>query len=122
GFDGDFERAAAAFFEERRIDAAVKKGKRGGGFCAPVPDEDPFVLVNYNDDADGMLTMAHELGHAVHFAFSRRAQRLLQAYGMSKVIAETASEFFEAVLSDHLIETVGDPGLERYLLGHEIDG
>jgi oligoendopeptidase F len=121
-FDGEFHRAAEVFYEERRVDASVHKGKRGGGFCAPVPSEDPYILVNYTDDADSMLTMAHELGHAVHFAFSRRSQRLLQAYGMSKVIAETASEFFEAVLSDHLIETVGDPVLERYLLGHEIDG
>lgn len=121
-FDGEFERAARAFFEERRIDAAVKKGKRGGGFCAPVPEEDPYILVNYTDDADSMLTTAHELGHAVHFAFSRRAQRLFQAYGMSKVIAETASEFFESVLTEHLIETQEDPVLERYLLGHEIDG
>jgi len=121
-FDGEFHKAAEVFYDERRVDAAVHKGKRGGGFCAPVPSEDPYILVNYTDDADSMLTMAHELGHAVHFAFSRRKQRLLQAYGMSKVIAETASEFFEAVLSDHLIETVKDPVLERYLLGHEIDG
>jgi oligoendopeptidase F len=121
-FDPEFRASAEVFYEERRVDAAVHRGKRGGGFCAPVPSEDPFILVNYTDDADSMLTMAHELGHAVHFAFSRRSQRLLQAYGMSKVIAETASEFFEAVLSDHLIETVKDPVLERYLLGHAIDG
>jgi oligoendopeptidase F len=121
-FDGEFARAAEVFWDERRVDAAVHKGKRGGGFCMPVPAEDPFILVNYTDDADSMLTMAHELGHAVHFAFSRRKQRLLQAYGMSKVIAETASEFFEAVLSDHLTETVADPVLERFLLGHAIDG
>jgi oligoendopeptidase F len=120
-FDPDFRRAAAAFFEERRIDAAVKKGKRGGGFCSPVPEDDPYILVNYTDDADSMLTVAHELGHAVHFAFSRREQRLFQAYGMSKVIAETASEFFEAILSDYLVDTVKDPALERYLLGHDID-
>ena len=121
-FDADFARAANAFYEDRRVDARVKKGKRGGGFCAPCADADPYILVNYTDDADSMLTMAHELGHAVHFAFSRRSQRHLQAYGMSKVIAETASEFFEAVLSDHLIEEMKDPVLERYLLGHEIDG
>jgi oligoendopeptidase F len=121
-FDPEFKRAADVFWDERRVDASVHKGKRGGGFCSPVPHEDPYILVNYVDDADSMLTMAHELGHAVHFAFSRRKQRLLQAYGMSKVIAETASEFFEAVLSDHLIESVKDPVLERYLLGHEIDG
>jgi oligoendopeptidase F len=41
---------------------------------------------------------------------------------MSKVIAETASEFFEALVSDHLIETVREPALEMYILGHEIDG
>lgn len=120
-FDAEFERAAAAFFDERRIDAAVHKGKRGGGFCAPIADRDPYILVNYTDDADSVLTTAHELGHGVHFAFSRRTQSLIQAYGMSKVIAETASEFFEALLGDHLIETMRDPVLERYLLGHEID-
>ncbi len=120
-FDAEFERAAAAFFEERRIDAAVHRGKRGGGFCAPVHGDDPYILVNYTDDVPSVMTTAHELGHAVHLAFSRRAQRPIQAYGMSKVIAETASEFFEAVLADHLIETSEDPALERYLLGDELD-
>jgi oligoendopeptidase F len=121
-FDPEFEAIARRFFDERRIDAAVHKGKRGGGFCAPIQEEDPFILVNFTDDVDSVMTVAHELGHGVHFALARRAQRPIQAYGMSKVIAETASEFFEALLADYLIETSRDPVLERYLLGDEIDG
>ena len=122
GFDREFAHFAGLLFGERRIDAAVHRGKRGGAFCSPVPEDDSFVFVNYTDDADSALTTAHELGHAVHNALARRSQRYFQAYGMSKVIAETASEFFEALLTDHLIETERDPVLERYLLGHEIDG
>ena len=39
---------ARAFFDERRIDAPVRPGKRGGAFCSyTVPSAAPYVLLNY---------------------------------------------------------------------------
>ena len=47
--------------------AEVRKGKRGGAFCATVlPSQTPWVLMNYTGKVRDVATLAHELGHAVH--------------------------------------------------------
>jgi oligoendopeptidase F len=120
-FDPEFLKLGRTLFDSKRIDGANVPGKRGGGFCYPVPGTDPWILVNYTDDIDSTFTVAHEVGHGIHFMLSRRSQKLLQAYEMSKVLAETASEFNESLLLDHLLEQ-GDDELKVHLLTHACDG
>ena len=58
----------ARFFDERWIDAELRPGKVQGGYClATVPEVHPYVLLNYTDRLDDVLTLAHELGHGLHF-------------------------------------------------------
>lgn len=121
-FDPDFLRLGERFFDEGRIDAASVPGKRGGGFCYPIPERDPWILVNYTDDIESTFTLAHEVGHGIHFMLSARAQRYLQAFEMSKVLAETASEFNESLLLDRLLEETTDDALKVHLLTHACDG
>jgi oligoendopeptidase F len=121
-FDPDFARMGRELFERRHIDAPSVPGKRSGGFCYPVPEADPWILVNFTDDIDSTFTVAHEVGHGVHFMLSRRSQRLLQAYEMSKVLAETASEFNESLLLDRLLEESTDDALKIDVLTHACDG
>ena len=48
GFAPELADTARAFFDERRIDAPVRPGKRGGAFCSyTVPSAAPYVLLNY---------------------------------------------------------------------------
>ena len=69
------EQIADGLFAERRIDAEPRAGKRGGAFCASVAqDAQPYILMNFTDRVDDVMTLAHELGHGMHFTLARRAQ------------------------------------------------
>ncbi len=101
------------FFDEGRLDAGSRRAKRPGAFCSPIPGHKPHILLSYTETLGSLVTLAHELGHGVHFVLSASEQSYLQAFGMSKVIAETASEFGECLLRDHILETAGDASLPR---------
>ncbi|MGW8250789.1 MAG: M3 family oligoendopeptidase, partial [Anaerolineales bacterium] len=93
---------AKRLFDEGRIDSEVRKGKRGGAFCATVvQDMTPWVLLNYQGRPDDVATMAHELGHAIHSMLA--AHHSLFTYHSSLPLAETASTFGEMVLIDKLL-------------------
>jgi oligoendopeptidase F len=112
-FSPRVEAIAREFFERRWIDVYPRPGKRGGAFCAGgLPSTHPYVLLNHTDDLDAAHTLAHELGHGVHFYLARK-QRLLN-FGASTPLAETASVFAEILLDDLLMENL--PEGERTLL------
>lgn len=102
-FSPEVEKVAREFFEKRWIDVYPRPGKRGGAFCSGgLPSTHPYVLLNHTDDLDAAHTLAHELGHGVHF-YLARGQRLLN-FGASTPLAETASVFAEILLDDLLLE------------------
>jgi oligoendopeptidase F len=112
-FSPEMEAIAREFFDRRWIDVYPRPGKRGGAFCSGgLPSTHPYVLLNHTDDLDSAHTLAHELGHGVHFYLARR-QRLLN-FGASTPLAETASVFAEILLDDLLMERLS--GEERTLL------
>ena len=77
-FDPKFRQIAAEFFDKNWIDAEIRKGKRGGAFCAsPSPQLHPYILCNYDDNLRDVMTVAHELGHGLHGCLSRK-QKLFQ--------------------------------------------
>lgn len=112
-FSPELGRIAREFFEKRWIDVYPRPGKRGGAFCSGgLPSTHPYVLLNHTDDLDAAHTLAHELGHGVHFYLARK-QRLLN-FGASTPLAETASVFAEILLDDLLLERLSPE--ERTLL------
>lgn len=112
---------AAEFFTARRIDAASRPGKRDGAFCAGmIPSVSPRVFVNYQGRPRDVQTLAHELGHGVHFALAGQRQRLLN-YWPTSPMAETASVFAEMVLTRALLEGAVDPAVRRRLLAGRIE-
>jgi oligoendopeptidase F len=55
-----------------------------------------------------MSTLAHELGHSMHSRLTWQNQPVLYSdYGM--MVAETASNFHQAMVRGHLLETETDP-------------
>ena len=107
-FSPEFAQIAARFFAENWIDADPRSGKRGGAFCAGIaPSVHPFILCSYNDDMRDVMTVAHELGHGIHFYLSAK-QTLLNFY-MSLPVAETASVFSEMLVFDDLLSRLSDP-------------
>jgi oligoendopeptidase F len=101
-FSPELGELAGRFFSERWIDAPVRPAKRGGAFCASaVPSAHPYVLLNYTARRRDVLTLAHELGHGVHFALAARQGVFHQ--GTPLTLAETASVFGETVVFGRLL-------------------
>ena len=112
---------AKRFFDECYIDAPVRPAKRGGAFCASaVPSVHPYLMLNYTSRRRDVLTLAHELGHGVHFALAAKQGVFHQ--GMPLTLAETASVFGETVVFGRLLEEDSSPESRLALLAENIEG
>ena len=119
-FDAHFAVLAERVFAGRHVDSEVRKGKKGGAFCATVlPGLTPWVLVNYNGRVRDVTTLAHELGHAVHSMLA--AQHSILNQHPSLPLAETASVFAEMLVTDRLLRGEQDPLARRELLAAVVD-
>ena len=119
-FDERFARLAERVFAEDHLDAEVRKGKRGGAFCATAtPDLTPWVLLNYQGKTDDVATMAHELGHAIHSMLAEHHSLFTQHANLP--LAETASTFGEMMLVDQLLAEEPDETVRRDLLFKQVD-
>jgi oligoendopeptidase F len=120
-FSPQMEALARRFFDERWIDAPVRPGKRGGAFCASaVPSVHPYVMLNFTFKRRDVLTLAHELGHGLHFALAAK-QGVLQQ-GTPLTVAETASVFGETIVFNRLLSQTTDPESRLSLLAEAIEG
>ncbi len=109
-----------AFFEERRIDALPRPGKGGGAFCMGMtPSLPPYVLLNFTGNLRDVATLAHELGHGLHFVLSG-CQTMLN-YHAPLPLAETASVFGEMLLTRYLLERENNRTVKVALLCAKIE-
>lgn len=119
-FSPELGEVAGAFFSERRIDAPVRPAKRGGAFCASVvPSVKPYVLLNYTSQRRDVLTLAHELGHGVHFALAARQGIFHQTTPLT--LAETASVFGETIVFERLLAEDTSPASRLALLAENLE-
>jgi oligoendopeptidase F len=120
GFDARLGREAERVFAEGHLDAEVRKGKKGGAFCATVlPKLTPWVLVNYTGRVRDVATLAHELGHAVHSLLARGHDLFTQQSSLP--LAETASVFAEILVTDRLLRVETNPAARQELLAAALD-
>ncbi len=100
---------------ERWVDSMPNKGKMGGAFSSGAPGVQPWIMMTYTDEVFSMSTLAHELGHSMHSLLTWQNQPVLYSdYGM--FVAETASNFHQAMVRGHLLETVDDPAFQLAVL------
>ncbi|HEY3865716.1 MAG TPA: M3 family oligoendopeptidase [Solirubrobacteraceae bacterium] len=119
-FSPELGELAKGFFDGRYIDAPVRPAKRGGAFCASaVPSVHPYVLLNYTSRRRDVLTLAHELGHGVHFALAARQGVFHQ--GTPLTLAETASVFAETVVFGALLAEDSSPASRLALLASNLE-
>ncbi|AJE03018.1 M3 family oligoendopeptidase [Geobacter pickeringii] len=115
-----FREMAEAFFAERRIDVLPRPGKSGGAFCMGMtPRLVPYLLLNFTGNLRDVATLAHEMGHGLHFALAQK-QTMLN-YHAPLPLAETASVFGEMLLTRHLLEREDDPKVKVALLCAKIE-
>lgn len=119
-FSPRFGELAAGFFQEGRIDALPRPGKSGGAFCMGMtPRLAPYVLLNFTGNLRDVATIAHELGHGIHFTLAQ-CQTMVN-YHAPLPLAETASVFGEMLLTRHMLEGEEDPQTKVSLLCAKIE-
>ncbi len=111
---------ARRVFADNHLDSEVRKGKQSGAFCATItPDLTPWVKVNFNNHADDVATLAHELGHAIHAMLAEHHTAFTQHACLP--LAETASTFGEMMLVDRLLAEETDPAVRKDMLFRQMD-
>lgn len=105
---------ASKVINEDCIDYGIRKGKRSGAVCyGIVPSLPPYVQLSYNNDLDSIFTLAHELGHAIHYAAASSNSILtIQA---TIPLAESASTFSEALVFDNMKEGISKNAIRSLL-------
>jgi oligoendopeptidase F len=104
----------------RWVDVYENEGKSSGAYSGGAYTSSPFILMNYQDTLDSMFTLAHELGHSMHSYFTRKTQPY--PYGHYTIfVAEVASTFNEALLTDYLLKRTEDKKLRMYLINHYLE-
>ena len=106
-FDQELTDMVATAFDDAWIDFYPRDGKRGGAFCSNVRSiGESRILTNYDGMFTDVVTLAHELGHALHNQCVRDHRPLNQGYSMP--VAETASTFNECVVMNAAIKSAAD--------------
>jgi oligoendopeptidase F len=101
--------------EQRWVDVYPNRGKGSGAFSSGVPGTHPFLMLNYDDTLQTLSTLAHELGHSMHSYFTWQNQP--PVYGQySMFVAETASNFNQALVRGQLLQKETDPDAQLEIL------
>ncbi len=107
-------------FAERWIDVYENQGKRGGAYSTDAARPHPYVLLNHKDTLDGMFTLAHEMGHALHSWHSCKNQPVCTSDYVI-FVAEVASTCNEVLLMRYLLGRTTDKRERAYLINHFLD-
>lgn len=104
----------------RWVDVYETKGKKSGGYCWGAYDTHPFILLNYNDSVDEMLTLAHEMGHAMHNYYSVKNQPFANS-DTAIFTAEVASTTNEIIMIKNLIKNAKSDNEKLYYLDQMVE-
>ncbi len=119
-FSEEFTLVAKRFFDENMIDYYPYSGKDSGAYCMEMPvGYLPMVFLNFGGTAKDVMTMAHELGHAVHEYLSKEQGELGRAKSCAQ--AETASIFAEQLVFQSLLEKENDARSKFTLLAGHVE-
>lgn len=100
---------------ERWVDLADNVGKSTGAFCNSPYGVHPYILITWTDTMRGGFVLAHELGHAGHFALAGRYQRLANTRP-SMYFIEAPSTMNELLLGQHILANSEDPRMRRWVI------
>jgi oligoendopeptidase F len=121
GLAPKFADTAQTFFTHPWIDAKPRPGKQSGAYSHPVTaDRHPYVFMNYMGERRDVLTLAHELGHAVHQTLCAPLGTLLADTPLT--LAETASIFGEGLVFERLLANASKAERKGLLAGKIEDG
>ena len=94
--------------ESGQIDVFPKKGKRQGAFCTDSLLYQPtYVMLNHTNELKEVLTIAHEMGHAINSELMKKKRNTLSC-GMVLSTAEVASTFMEDFVLQEIMKEADD--------------
>ena len=116
----EYQSRVAEGLDSRWVDVYENEGKQSGAYSGGTYDTQPFILLNYQQDIASMYTLAHELGHSMHSELTKEEQPYV--YSSYEIfVAEVASTVNEALLTNHLLETVDDPEFRKHVLNEFLE-
>ncbi|HSM70692.1 MAG TPA: oligoendopeptidase F, partial [Anaerolineales bacterium] len=90
--------------KERWVDIYPNQGKSHGAFSYGSQGTHPFIMMSYTDEVTSMSTLAHELGHSMHSYLTWKNQPFVYT-DYSLFVAEVASNFHQAMMRGHLLNS-----------------
>lgn len=105
------------------IDVYENKGKTTGAYSnGSAYGVHPYVLLNFRPELDGLLTLAHEMGHAMHSYYSNQAQPFVKS-DYTIFVAEVASTCNEVLTINALRKKfAGNQAAQQALIGRLLEG
>ncbi|MCI5052158.1 MAG: oligoendopeptidase F [Simkaniaceae bacterium] len=107
--------------KERWVDVYENERKRSGGYSSGCYDSVPYILLNYHDVFNDMMTLSHEVGHSMHSKTSNSHQPFHYA-SYPIFVAEVASTFNEALTYRHLLERADNEEERYFIINQQVDG
>ena len=90
--------------KDRWVDVYPNQGKSHGAFSYGSQGTHPFIMMSYTDEVTSMSTLAHELGHSMHSYLTWKNQPFVYT-DYSLFVAEVASNFHQAMMRGHLLNS-----------------
>ena len=105
------------------IDVYETKGKTTGAYSnGSAYGVHPYVLLNFRPELDGLLTLAHEMGHAMHSYYSNHTQPFIKS-DYTIFVAEVASTCNEVLTINALRKKfAGNQAAQQALIGRLLEG
>ncbi len=100
---------------ERWVDYSDNVGKRTGAFCSSPYGVHPYIMMTWTGKMRSVFTLAHELGHAGHFAMAGKYQRLSNTRP-SMYFIEAPSTMNEMILGRSILAKTTDLKVRRTVI------
>jgi oligoendopeptidase F len=117
----DYVAAMAKGFDGRWMDAYPRANKLSGAHMnSNAYDVHPYVMLNYTDDYESMMSLAHEWGHALHTHLANGTQPFVTS-DYPVFVAEIASTFNEQLLLDRMLRAAATDDERLFYLGAALE-
>ncbi len=121
GFAGWAGELVREMLSRGHVDADPRPEKHSGAFCRSLgPGKLPSVLLSYFGTVEDVVCLAHELGHALHFAVAGRQHDGL-TFDAPLALNEVAPALAELLIYDRLIERETDRRMRQLLVAKRVE-
>jgi oligoendopeptidase F len=119
-FGPEYAAVAERARRERWIDVYTNEGKQPGAYSWGTYDAHPYLFLNWNGKLDGVSTLVHEMGHAIH-KYLANTNQPYQYSAYSIFVAEVASVASESLFLEWMLARSDDPTERKLLLNQAMN-